>query len=164
MNILLLNCIIYNVLALTALLLLLKKNPRYMMQDYPKEILKSVEEKTAKEKRESLLFGFPFISILLLYPVLLGFYGKFVVDNGFLVNWLTIFLLVFSFNVVDLLILDWLLFCFITPGFIIIPGTEGNPGYKNYWFHFHGFLKGCGFSIIGSFVISSVIEVLGLLI
>jgi len=110
-----------------------------------------------------LFFGFPFIFILLLYPLLFGLYGRFIIGYSFLENWLAILLMVFSFNVIDLLILDWLLFCFITPKFMIIPGTEGNPGYKNYWFHFIGFLKGCGFSIIGSFIFALVIEGIGLL-
>lgn len=36
----------------------------------------------------------------------------------------------------DLLILDWLIFVTIQPDFIVIPGTEGLAGYKDYWFHF----------------------------
>ncbi len=164
MKIVLLNCIIYNLLVVTALLLLVKKNPRYMMQDYPNEIIKNVEGKTTKEKRESLLFGFPFIFILLLYPALFGLYGKFIIHYSFWENWLSIFLIIFSFNVIDLLILDWLFFCFITPKFMIISGTEGNSGYKNYWFHFIGFLKGCVFSLIGSIVFTSIIELIWLLV
>jgi len=35
-----------------------------------------------------------------------------------------------------LLILDWLIFVTIQPSFIVIPGTEGMAGYKDYWFHF----------------------------
>jgi hypothetical protein len=36
----------------------------------------------------------------------------------------------------DLLVLDWLVFVTIQPGFVVIPGTEGLSGYKDYWFHF----------------------------
>jgi hypothetical protein len=45
-------------------------------------------------------------------------------------------LLFFYFAVWDLLILDWLIFVTIQPSFIVIPGTEGLAGYKDYWFHF----------------------------
>jgi len=45
-------------------------------------------------------------------------------------------LILFSFAVWDLLILDWLIFVTIQPGFIVIPGTEGLAGYEDYWFHF----------------------------
>jgi hypothetical protein len=43
------------------------------------------------------------------------------------------FEVVFIFNLVDWLILDWLIFCVITPRFIIIPGTEGMAGYKDFF-------------------------------
>lgn len=51
-------------------------------------------------------------------------------------------------SVVDLLLLDWLIFCKITPDFIVIPGTEGMETYKDFNFHIKGFFKGiviCGF-------------------
>jgi hypothetical protein len=45
-------------------------------------------------------------------------------------------LLMFFFAVWDLLVLDWLIFVTIQPDFIVIPGTEGLAGYRDYWFHF----------------------------
>jgi len=60
-------------------------------------------------------------------------------NNGEL-SFLTAFassaLIAFFFAVWDLLILDWLIFVTIQPDFIVIPGTEGLAGYKDYWFHF----------------------------
>ena len=44
--------------------------------------------------------------------------------------------IMFFFAVWDLLILDWLIFVTIQPDFVVIPGTEGLAGYKDYWFHF----------------------------
>ena len=164
MKIVLINCLVYNLLCATSLMMLMLKNPRYMMQDYPKEITKDVEGKTSKEKKESLLYGLPFLLILALYPLCFGLYGKFIIHFNFWENWFVIFSLFFSFNLIDLLILDWLVFCFITPKFMIIPGTEGNPGYKNYWFHFIGFLKGCGFLLIGSIIFTSIIELIWLFV
>ncbi len=131
------------------------------MQDYPKEVIKNVEEKTAKEKREALLFGLPFVTILFIYPLLFGIYGKFIIGFKFLENWLSILSVIFSFNLIDLLIIDWLVFCAITPKFIIIPGTQGNPGYKDYHFHFDAFLRGCGYTVIGSIIYALIIELLG---
>jgi hypothetical protein len=49
---------------------------------------------------------------------------------------------IFLFNLVDWLILDWLIVCTITPKFMVLPGTEGMAGYKNYGIHFRGFLIG----------------------
>ena len=58
------------------------------------------------------------------------------------------------FNVFDLIILDWLFFCTIQPRSMVLPGTEGLAGYRDYRFHFIGFLKGLGFSAIGGLLIA----------
>jgi len=58
------------------------------------------------------------------------------------------------FNTFDLIILDWLFFCTIQPRSMVLPGTEGMAAYRDYRFHFIGFLKGLGFSVVGSLVIA----------
>jgi hypothetical protein len=60
------------------------------------------------------------------------------------------------FNIYDLIILDWLFFCTIQPRSMVLPGTEGMPGYRDYRFHFIGFLKGLGFCTAGSLVIAAL--------
>ena len=61
-------------------------------------------------------------------------------ENGGRLSFLTAFvnsaLIFFVFGAWDLLILDWLIFVTLQPGFVVIPGTEGLAGYKDYWFHF----------------------------
>jgi hypothetical protein len=37
---------------------------------------------------------------------------------------------------------------------MVLPGTEGMAGYRDYRFHFIGFLKGLGFCVVGGLVIS----------
>ncbi|MCJ7513069.1 MAG: hypothetical protein MUO23_08885 [Anaerolineales bacterium] len=54
------------------------------------------------------------------------------------------------FNAFDLIFLDWLLFCTIQPRPMVLPGTEGMPGYRDYRFHFIGFLKGLGVCAVGA--------------
>ena len=58
------------------------------------------------------------------------------------------------FNLFDLIILDWLFFCTIQPRAMVLPGTEGMAGYRDYRFHFIGFLKGLGFSAVGGLLIA----------
>ena len=55
------------------------------------------------------------------------------------------FVAAFTFNLIDLLILDWLVFVTWRPRVIVLPGTEGLAGYGDYGFHFRGFLKGLVF-------------------
>jgi hypothetical protein len=64
------------------------------------------------------------------------------------------FIVVLLFNVFDLLVLDWLFFCTIQPRLMVLPGTEGMAGYKDYRFHFIGFLKGLIFCTVGSLIIA----------
>jgi hypothetical protein len=60
------------------------------------------------------------------------------------------------FNLFDLLILDWLLFCTVQPKLMVLPGTEGMAGYRDYRFHFLGFLKGLIFCAVGGLFIALV--------
>lgn len=60
------------------------------------------------------------------------------------------------FNIFDLLVLDWLFFCTIQPRVMVLPGTEGMPGYRDYRFHFVGFLKGLGFCVAVGLVVAVV--------
>ncbi len=58
------------------------------------------------------------------------------------------------FNTFDLVILDWLLFCTVQPRLMVLPGTQGMAGYRDYRFHFIGFLKGLIFCAAGGLVIA----------
>jgi len=62
-------------------------------------------------------------------------------------------------NLFDLLVFDWLIFCKINPRFMILPGTKGNPAYQDYRYHFIGFLKGTILCIVGAVVISLLIYI-----
>ena len=61
------------------------------------------------------------------------------------------------FNLVDLLIVDWLVLCRFTPRSLVIPGTEGMAGYKDYAHHFRGFVIGIGVSALLGVLTATVI-------
>ena len=44
----------------------------------------------------------------------------------------------------------------ITAKWVIIEGTEGCKGYKDYFYHFKAFLIGCVYSMIMSLVIAGI--------
>jgi len=67
-----------------------------------------------------------------------------------------LFVMLSVFNVVDLLLIDWPLVA-IRPRFMVLPGTEGSAGYKDYWFHFRGFLVGIVLVFVASGVIAAAI-------
>lgn len=141
---------LYVTLATIFLLVLVLYNPRLMLQDYPPAIKAVVPPKTDAEKRQSTWLGLPFILVLLIFPIYatFAFQPRIGGEAGFLSLWLYVFGIAFAFNLWDWLVLDWLVFYTITPKQFVIPGSEGHPAYKDYFFHFRGFLIGTVFSAI----------------
>jgi hypothetical protein len=66
------------------------------------------------------------------------------------------FLVAFVFNVFDLLVIDWLLVVAWHPRWFVQPGTEGDAANRDYAFHFKGFLKGIGFSLVAGLITATV--------
>ena len=73
---------------------------------------------------------------------------------------LNAFGVVFIFNLVDLLLLDWAIFCYITPAFVVIPGTEGHSAYKDYGFHFRASMIGTILSVVAGLVIAGIVSLI----
>lgn len=139
------------VLSALAVLLIfasLRANPRIWLNDFPSDIRQAVPPKTDAEKRQSLLWGLPFLAVLLGGPLVSNALLEH--QQGGSVSFGALFLNGFGvalfFNLVDLLIVDWLVLCLFTPRFLIIPGTEGMAGYHDYGHHFRGFIIGIGVS------------------
>jgi hypothetical protein len=90
-----------------------------------------------------LLIGVPFASALLWRTATLeshSFWERFVYAFGVL----------FIFNLVDLLILDWLIVCKFKLRWAVLPGTEHIVMPKPYLHHFKEFLMGTvGLVIVG---------------
>ena len=135
-------------LVLSALILaMLWHNPRLLLQDYPKDVRAVVPTKTPAEKRLSAYWTGLFLLLLIAFSIAAALSAK-AAHPGFLDVFLSAFGVSFLFNLVDWLILDWLIICTITPAFVVIPGTEGMAGYKNYTLHFRGFLIGMVISVV----------------
>jgi hypothetical protein len=151
---LLIDSALYVGLATFLLLALVLYNPRLMLQDYPPAIKTIVPPKTGTEKQQSLWLGMPFLLVLLIFPFVAVFRVN---ETSFIDLFLHAFGVVWAFNVWDWLVLDWLVFCTITPKMFIIPGSEGHPAYKDYAFHFRGFLIGTGFSFAMGLIVATVV-------
>jgi hypothetical protein len=90
-----------------------------------------------------LLIGAPSTAALLWRTATLG-------SHFFWELFAYVFGVLFIFNVVDLLILDWLILCWFEPRWAILPGTEHVVVPKQYLNHFKGFLIGtAGLVIVG---------------
>ena len=144
---------------LTSIVLIgsLRLNPRLYLQDYPRVIQEQVEPKTTREKRLGLVMGIPFLALLTAVPLWSTIRLERLGVETFWMLWLNAFGVVFIFNLVDWLLLDWLMFCRLTPRFVVIPGTEGSPAYKDYFFHFRAFLVGTMLSVVAGLVLAALV-------
>jgi hypothetical protein len=160
LNKILIDGAILSFLASLWLILALRVNPRIFLHDYPPKIQERVPQKTNPEKRLTYIFGVPFMLLLLLGPFFSTLSLKEQGNTHFWTLWLNATGVVYVFNLVDWLILDWLMFCTLTPRFVIIPGSEGMAEYKDYDFHFRGFLHGTVYSALGGLVIAGILSIL----
>jgi pimeloyl-ACP methyl ester carboxylesterase len=112
-------------------------NPLIWVHDYPPDI-QGVVGDVDIPPAQTIIFG------VLLFGTIIGVVlysnARLRQQNGGKLSFWAAFvnnaLIFFYFAVWDLVILDWLIFVTIQPSFIVIPGTEGLAGYKDYWFHF----------------------------
>jgi len=129
--------------------------PDMWIDDYPPAIKESYGPMSPGAARIR-----PFVAVLFFFAVLavpilgLSALGSNVGYIQFLPALVFSVFTLLVFNVFDLLVLDWLFFCTIQPRQMVLPGTEGNPAYRDYRFHFIGFLKGLGFCLVGGLVVA----------
>ena len=122
----------------------LKWNYRLWIQDFPADIRAMVPPKSDREKRMTVYMAIPLFLIILAGPLvsLLLVKSASGADLTFLRAWLHAYLVWEFVNLWDWLIIDWGYLLFVNPAKPPIPGTEGARGYRDYAFHFYGFLKG----------------------
>ncbi|MET7639965.1 hypothetical protein [Streptomyces sp. NPDC005438] len=115
--------------------------PDALLHDYPPAIRERYVAlhggKSARGARVARLMGVGVGLVLTVTPVVTvallrgrapeepGFWAGFTVGFG-------IFTLI---NLVDLVLVDWLVFCTLRPAFFTLPGTEGMPEYRDLSFH-----------------------------
>lgn len=135
----------------------LRYNPELMLRSYPPDI----KARYGPARPETLRQRKILMPVLLL--VLIGVFGGAVATlpvvtfaGAFQVS----YVVMMTFNLYDLVVLDWILFGLFLPSWAILPGTEGMASYKDYSFAFNGFLKGCVISVIVALVVAGVSWVL----
>lgn len=135
-------------------------NPRLWLNDYPKEIQNMVPENTKEEKLVKGLIGIPFLLIMFGYPIYSTYALKISMGPSFTIPiaFFNMFMICSIFNLFDLLILDWLIFCRINPKYLVLKGTDGSKAYKDYEFHLRAARKGFRISVFASAVASIVIS------
>jgi len=137
-------------------------NPAIWVGDYPPDIRARFGPPDARTQRQKKIIGLPFFLALIgtLTAAVRGLPAAGLTPT-FGTVFASIFLVVLVFNLVDLLIIDWLIFVTWQPRLIVLPGTAGLAGYRDYGFHFIAFLKGLGFCLIAALLAAGLNSLVG---
>jgi len=140
---------------------LLRINPEILLKDYPPDIQEKYGPMSERSKRQRIPVAIVLGAVVL--GIVIASFATVREQRGGNISFLTAFVHLFVmfsvFNVVDLLLLDWLVVA-IGPRWVVLPGTEGSAGYKDYWFHFRGFLIGIVLILAASGLMALVIAAL----
>ena len=129
--------------------------PDVWVGDYPPDIRAKFGEMSPRAARLRPFVAIPFFLTLAAIPLLaLSSLPDRVGTVPFLPAFASTFLVLLVFNTFDLLVADWLIFCKVQPRQVVLPGTEGLAGYRDYKFHFVGFLKGLVFCLAGALMVA----------
>ena len=133
-------------------------SPDVMLRGYPSDIKAkygpiSMKGERVRRPMAVLLFVILFGTIIMAFIQLARANGNVLT---FLAAFVSTFMILSIFNLVDLLILDWLVFVTLQPKFVVLPGTEGLAGYKDYGFHFKAFLRGTALCLIAGLIIAGI--------
>ncbi len=150
---LLLHVLIY-VLTLSILLYIsLVNHPRTWLHRMPPEVVSKVPARTPAEKQRLLVSGLPFLAVMLAYPVVYVLTQN---TAGFAGNFLILYAFFAGFTIWDTLVIDLLIFCTLTPGFLIIPGTT-RADYANKKYHLLAGAKGLGISLVFAVILAAIL-------
>jgi hypothetical protein len=123
-------------------------NPAIWAGDYPPDIKARFGPPDARTQRQKRLITLPFLAVV----IGVSAWAVAALPAGLAPTFANVFVLAFViafvFNLFDLLVIDWLIFVTWQPRLIILPGTEGLAGYRDYAFHFRAFLIGLGFCLV----------------
>jgi len=125
---------ILTMIASTVLVLMLYFKPRMALSDYPEDVKAAVPPRTKEELRAGIILSIPLLILFIAYPLYSVWRAKIIIGDE-LTYWMVfavIFGEYFMVSMFDLIVLDLLLFYTWTPKFLVLPGTEGFAGYKDY--------------------------------
>ena len=145
------------------ILITFRWNPEIWVHDAPPKIRERYGPVNDKAKRDGRIAGIPTFLLLggVLVYAIVDLYQRAGGVPGFWAVFLTVFVAMQTFNVFDLLVIDWLFVANLKPKALMIPGTETWDGFDDYGFYFHGFLVGCVGITVVSVVLAGITALIG---
>jgi hypothetical protein len=147
------HLLIYNFVISIFLYGSLAYNPRMWLHRMPPEVTAKVSEKTPQERKLFILFALPFLLWLFGYPILYVLQQ----DASLSTNFLMLLAFFAGFALWDTLVLDLLIFCKMTPRFVIIKGTS-REDYSNMKYHLVSGAKGLVMSLVFSGILALLLS------
>lgn len=140
----------------------LLRRPMIWINDAPPDIRAAAGPLSAADRRLQRLGGAVFMILLVAVPIaaLIGLREQAGGSLTFVEAALAVFIVVMTFNVVDLVLLDWLLVERLWAGRVTFPGATGLRFTRGDAYHFRGFLIGTGLSLAAAVVIGAVAALL----
>lgn len=135
---------------------------RLWLKDYPEPIQKAAEPMSRREKIIKKMLDIPLMVIKVGYPVFSAFVYKAVMRQTYNLwfGFVHLLLLFGVFIFIDLILLDGLIVCLITPKLIVIEGTKQlKIEYKDFSFHVKKALSDFGLSVVISALVTGVLSV-----
>jgi len=121
-------------LVAAALVGILYFNPRIALSDYPADVKAAVPPRTKREFRLGVLISIPLLIITVGIPLRSVWLIK--QHSGLPLSYWVAFAAFageyLMLSLFDLIVLDIWMFFTWTPRFLVLPGTEGMAGYKNW--------------------------------
>jgi len=134
-------------------------NKEMWLQDYPPDVKAKWGPISEKAKRQRFVFA------ICLFGVLIGAMAYDVIrlevvlgtPPSFLMIFASIVIVLSLFNLVDAIIIDWLILLVLWPGLGVLPGTEGMAGYKDARWWTLNLLKGFALAPIAGVLVAGVV-------
>ncbi|MDO4719508.1 MAG: hypothetical protein Q4A78_02490 [Peptostreptococcaceae bacterium] len=139
------SSILWSLLWIFIVYVSVQRFPWTIEHDYPPDVREAAkitppDEKGKKQALIFMIFSFIAVASSAIGSVFLSYDAANLSSRTVFFHLL---ILCMTWNIVDLVVLDWIFICFLNSKWFIFPGTEHCKGNKDYKFHFAGFLKGC---------------------
>jgi small-conductance mechanosensitive channel len=149
--------LVFSAVFFAAVLVLGKINVEMLLNEYPPDIRARFGTMSPETRKQANLAGLPLLIALLTVVIVALVQLRLSIGGLTLANTFIVTTVLFQvWNLLDLIVLDWFILMTLRPHYMILPGTEGLAGYRDYRFHFRKFLNGIVFTLILSGVVSVI--------
>ena len=151
--------IVLSTVLTTMIVVSLLINKEMWLQDYPPDVKARWGPISEKAKRQHFVFAIAFFGVLIgamAYDVI-RLERVLRTPPSSLVIFASIVIVLAVFNLVDAVIIDWLILLVLWPGLGVLPGTEGMAGYKDARWWTINLLKGFALAPLAGELVAGVV-------